>query len=261
MRAGLRWKGPIGNSATYSLVYMYTHQLSPPVPLYFDQKELSPGVFDPNELEQLVLVFPRQHIAGGSFDYTFESPLGLVARLEAAVEPDRTYPLRSDVTSATGEQYADEDVSGRYYFRPKKEVAVSYAVVLMRPTMFRFLNPTQNFLLVAQLMHTYVPTLDEQEDRSLIEVPGYNDFAALQHQFRLVGQISTNYLHGLITPKLTLVFIPDNSGFYSLDLAFRLGESYRASVTVTDFVGGNPYEALGLFRDRDEVNLAFTALF
>ena len=29
MRAGLRWKGSFGNSMTYSLVYYYTHQISP----------------------------------------------------------------------------------------------------------------------------------------------------------------------------------------------------------------------------------------
>ena len=46
---------------------------------------------------------------------------------------------------------------------------------LMRPTMIRFLNPTQNFLLIGQFMHTVVPGLDEREDRSLVSLRGGGD--------------------------------------------------------------------------------------
>jgi hypothetical protein len=261
MRAGLRWKGPIGDKSTYSLVYMYTHQMSPPVPMRFYQSEIAPGVFDPNHLSKLELEFPRQHIFGGSIDYTFESPIGMVARLEAAVEPDRTYPLRSDVTSGTGGQRADDDVPGLFHFEPTEEIAVSYAVVLMRPTMIRFLNPTQNFLLVAQFMHTWVPTLDERKDWAAVEIPGYNDIEALEHSFRLIFAMSTNYMHGLITPKLVAVYVPKDSAFYSVDVGFRFGPQYRLNVTMTDFIGLRPYDGLGLFRDRDEVTAALTVLF
>lgn len=261
MRAGLRWKGPIGDNSTYSLVYMYTHQMSPPVPMRFYQSEIAPGVFDPNHLSKLELEFPRQHIAGGSIDYTFESPIGLVARFEGAVEPDRTYPLRSDVTSGTGGMHGDNNVPGLFHFEPTKEVAVSYALVLMRPTMIRFLNPTQNFLLVAQFMHTWVPTLDERKDWAAVEIPGYNDIAAVEHSFKLVFAMSTNYLHGLITPKLVAVYVPKESAFYTLDVGFRFGPHYRLNVTMTDFIGTEPYEGVGLFRDRDEIATALTVLF
>ena len=40
-------------------------------------------------------------------------------------------------------------------------MAISYALVAMRPTMIRFLNPTQNIMLVLQFMHTTVPGLSE----------------------------------------------------------------------------------------------------
>lgn len=261
MRAGLRWKGPIGDASTYSLVYMYTHQLSPPVPVRFQQFEIAPGAFDPSHLENLDLEFPRQHIVGGSIDYAFESPIGLIARLETAIEPDRTYPLRSDVTSGTGGLHADPDEPGLFHFEPSEEVAVNYAVVLMRPTMIRFLNPTQNFLLVAQFMHTWVPTLDEVDDWALVEAPGYNDTKLGEHSFRFVFAMATNYLKGLITPKLVAVYMPKDSGLYSLEVGFRFGPHHRVSVAATDFIGGRAYDDLGLFRDRDELTASWTVLY
>lgn len=261
MRAGARWKGTIGNNAGYSLAYYYTHQLSPPVPTYFDQTPIAGGGFDATQLDRLVLEFPRQHIVGGSFEYTIESPIGMVAKLETAVEPDRTYPLRSDVSSATGGMHADPDVAGRFHFEPKEEVAVNYAVVLMRPTMIRFLNPTQNFLLVAQFMHTIVPTLDENEDWALIEIPGFNDSAVHVHSYRFILAMLTNYAHGMISPKLVAAFIPPASGFYSLGVGLRFGPHWRMNVAATDFFGSDPYSGVGLFRDRDEINLSVLAQF
>jgi len=98
----------------------------------------------------------------------------------------------------------------------------------------------------------------------------------------LVGFATTQYLHGLIIPRLTgaLVVNPDykndnpmkdspeykanqhiTSGFVSFDVGFRVGPHYRFNVTVTDFFGGNPYRDIGLFRDRDEVHASATVLF
>jgi len=36
---------------------------------------------------------------------------------------------------------------------------------------------------------------------------------------------------------------------------------WRMNVTVTDFFGADPYANVGLFRDRDEINLSLTAQF
>jgi hypothetical protein len=262
-RAGLRWKGALGANMTYSLVYFYTHQLSPPIPMYFDQKLLDPvaGVYDSSYLDRLILQFPRQHIAGFSLEYAFESPIATVAKLEAAVEPDRTYPLRTDVTSVTGGLRPDPDIPGRFHFQPEKRLAVSYAVMLMRPTMIRFLNPTQNFLLVAQFMHTLVPGLDEKQDWMLVEIPGYNDYRVEMHSMKIVTAVKTNYLHGLIEPALIGAYVLPDSGFYTIDLAFRLGESWRMSLAITDFIGFDPYKGVGLFRDRDEINLTLLCQF
>jgi len=259
MRGGLRWKGTIGQRASYSLVYMYTHQQSPPVPQYLQLARLDSGGFDSNNAERVVLTFPRQHIAGFSMEYSFDSPIGVLARLEAAVEPNRTYPSRVDqnlsITAGTG----------RIVFAPKQETAVSYAVVLQRPTMIRFLNPTQNVMLVGQFMHTYVPTLDMKKDVNLTEVPGLNFWQAQTHSYRVVFYATTTYLHGLITPRFTGVWIPNpyslDSGFYSLDVGFRIGPTYRVNVTATDFIGKRAYRDLGLYRDRDEISASLTILY
>ena len=166
MRGGLRWKGNLGQHTSYSVVYMYTHQQSPPIPLFYELKMTATGGFDSTNAERAVLVFPRQHIAGFSLERSVD-PLATVARLEAAVEPNRTYPgdTRQPLSSTDGR---------RFYFRQSKEVAINYAVVLQRPTMIRFLNPTQNFLLVFQFMHSYVPTLTKPTSPAAIcaRLPG-----------------------------------------------------------------------------------------
>jgi hypothetical protein len=259
-RAGLRWKGNLGAHTSYSLVYMYTHQLGPPVPLYYEQKPLATGGFDSSNASVAVLTFPRQHIAGFTLEQLID-PLAMIARLEAAFEPNRTYPGDTRTTHPVPEH------GNRYFFYKNVEMAVSYAAVLQRPTMIRFLNPTQNFLLIAQFMHTAVPTLTEDDVKTgyLREVPGYNKWEAQKHSYRVIFAARTNYLNGKITLGLTGAYIPnpyaDDSGFYSIDLGFRFGPHYRLNVTATDFFGKDPYRDLGLFRDRDELHAALSVLF
>jgi len=238
-RAGLRWKGNLGQHTSYSLVYMYTHQLSPPIPLYYEL-QATPTGYDSTTASRAVLVYPRQHIAGFTLEQLID-PLGMVARIETAIEPNRTYP------GDTRQPYATPVNGNRFYFRQSKEVAINYAVVLQRPTMIRFLNPTQNFLLVAQFMHTYVPTLstkDVGDQGGLREVPGYNGWAAQKHSLKVIFAARTAYLNGRISLGLTGAWLPNlyagDSGFYSIDVGFRFGPHYRLNITATDFIGKDP---------------------
>jgi hypothetical protein len=284
MRVGFRWKGNLTPSMTYSLVYYYTHQLSPPIPLYYDRVELvSPTgdiSYSSRHLERLYLGFPRQHIAGFTFDFTLENPIGAVVKLEAAIEPDRMYPR----TSTTGQTHQDEYIDARVHFEQPRHMAISYALVVMRPTMIRFLNPTQNFMLVFQFHHTIVPGLSDAEKIDLVEIPGFNDFKVKVHGMKFIFAAFTNYLHGLLTPKIVIVWIPPDpdrigrketdetrlssgefftksSAFISASLALRLGDHWRAVLTLTDFFGAAPYGGVGLFADRDEINLSILCQF
>jgi hypothetical protein len=107
--------------------------------------------------------------------------------------------------------------------------------------------------------------VDKVKDNDLVQVIGYNNWQIQPHSFTAVFYATTQYLHGLITPRLTGVYIPNlyykDSGFISFDVGFRIGPHYRVNVTVTDFLGNNPYRDLGLFRDRDEVHASATVLF
>ncbi len=263
MRGGFRWKADLGDHATYSLVYMYTHMQTPV--LY--RAELAQrvdengrpiaGIYDDAVADRAVFKFPRQHVAGGSFEYVLDDPFGMTLRFEGAVEPNRTYSTRSDIS-------ANSDVPGLLRYTPRTKPVVNYALVVQRPTMIRFLNPTQNFLLVGQFMHTRVAGLDRQDD-NLVQIVGYNDWRVQKNSYTLVFFATTNYFHGIITPRLTGVWIVNpyyqDSGFVSLDIGFRIGPHYRVNVTATDFIGKNPYRDLGFFRDRDELHASLTVLF
>lgn len=263
-RFGFRWKADLGDHASYSLVYMYTHMQTP----VLTEIVLTPtgmgtsgqATYSADTADAAVLRFPRQHVAGLSAEYTFDSPLGMTMRFEGAVEPNRSYSQRSD-------NAGDASIKpGSLLYKPTQEVVVSYAAVLQRPTMIRWLNPTQNFLLVAQFMHTAVPTLDlEGKAVNAVEVVGYNDWRAQKHSYRAVLFATTNYFNGFFTPRLTGAWIANpyykDSGFYSIDLGFRFGPHYRVNVTATDFIGKHAYRDLGLFRDRDELHASVTVLF
>jgi hypothetical protein len=264
MRGGFRWKADLGDHASYSLVYMYTHMQTP----VLQRAELAQrldvnglpiaGVYDDAVADRAVFKFPRQHVVGGSFEYVFDSPLGLTARFEGAVEPNRTYSLRTDISGDSAR------VPGQIIYDPRTKPVVNYAVVIQRPTMIRWLNPTQNFLLVGQFMHTAVAKLSARDD-DLVQVIGYNDWRVQKNSYTVVAFATTNYMNGIITPRLTGVWIVNpyyqDSGYVSLDVGFRIGPHYRVNVTATDFIGKNPYRDLGFFRDRDELHASLTVLF
>ena len=257
MRIGLRWKGTLGTSLTYTLAYYYTHQISPPIPMYFEMGRDALGRYDSNNMERLYLGFPRQHIAGFSLDFTLENPIGAVVKLEAAVEPNRMFPQ----TSTTYKKTCDMDI-GMCWFDNPRHMALSYALVVMRPTMIRFLNPTQNFMMVFQFHHTMVPGITKEEESLLVEVPGINEYTVPKWTaMKFIFATFTQYLNGLLTPKLVVAYIYPDSAFVSASLAVRLGDHWRALLTVTDFYGADPYKGLGLFRDRDEINLSLLCQF
>ncbi len=271
-RAGLRWKGNIGETFNYSLVYLYTHQISSPIPMYgyyalnspatadLDTGEVSTTAnIDSTVLREAVVTYPRQHIAGFSLEQNIAA-LATVARLESSFET-RTFAGRTDLP------IADPTDHTRINFVHKQLPVVNYAVQLQRPTMIRFLNPTNNFLLVAQFYHSFLPTLDmdSPEGKQLVNAPTFNKWQLQKHSFRVVALARTSYLHGLISLEVLGCWLPNiyyqDSGFYTVDVGFRIGPHYRLNVRVTDFIGKNPYVDLGLYRDRDEVAANFTVLF
>jgi hypothetical protein len=256
MRYGLRFKGELGSDANYSLVYLYTHMQTP----VLQRAELSlssDGIVNPSVADRTLFIFPRQHVAGLSFEYAFPSPIGATLRFEGAYEPNRRFSARSDSEG----QLVDSVVN----FPTRSKHVLNYAIVLQRPTMIRWLNPTQNFQLVAQFQHTAVLNVDPVKDGGFVHVVGYNDWRIQKHAYTLAFFATTQYLRGLIVPRLTGAYLInpyyEDSGFISFDVGFRIGPHYRVNVTVSDFFGGNPYRDLGFFRDRDELHASATVLF
>ena len=266
MRGGARLKGTLGTNAGYSLVYFYTHMMRPTL----DKVDLVPradGVtFDDTDAQRAVLTYPRQHIAGGSFEYTWDSPVATTFRFEGSIQPDRTFAPNPN-------KAGDNSDPSQITFESRTKPTLNYALVVQRPTMIRWLNPTNNFLLVSQFMHTHVFDVDPVEDEDLVHLIGFNDWRIQRNSYTFVAFARTQYGHGLFTPKLVGVwmFNPDvrdgggltkmlDSGFVTLDLGFRIGPHYRLNIQATDFIGRNAYRDIGLFRDRDEVAVSFTVL-
>lgn len=261
MRGGARLKGVLGTNGGYSLVYFYTHMMRPvltDVNLELRDPENPEFGYDESTARVVDLVFPRKHVVGGSFEWTIDSPVATTFRFEGAAELSRTFAPN---TNKGGDNETDPS---KIIFRGRKKPVLNYALVLQRPTMIRFLNPTQNFLLVAQFMHTYIHDVDPIQDDDLVQLIQYNDWRIQKNSYTLVAFARTTYAHGLFTPKLVGVWManPDykDSGFVHLDLGFRFGPHYRLNIQITDFVGRNAYRDIGLFRDRDEVAASFTVL-
>jgi len=265
-RAGVRWKGEAG-LMTYSLVYMYTHVISPPIPSFV----YTP--FGGGDLE-VWLDFPRQHIVGASLEVAIPSPATLNVKFEAALEPDRSYPVSSAKKYSRTVKSLADDTPYRYglmmnkndvvadFDIPKKKV-LSYALTLQRPTNIRWLNPEQSIMFVAQFMHTAI--LDYDPKDLMVEIPGYDTTVVQPHSFKLIATAFTSYLHGMLTPRIIGVyaFARDHSGetigqggLLSVQLGMAFGNNWRLNLALNEFFGPDGYDGLGLFRDRDEVNLS-----
>jgi len=253
-RGGARWQGELGNFS-YSLVYFYTHQLSPPIPLY-TYAQYGAG----QEGVDVYLGFPRQHVAGMSLETALPYPLGTNLKFEAAFEPNRTYTLHSAENSASKRiPYLAPNGDFYSFFHSKKKKVFSYAVSFQQPLLLDFLNREQSIWFVFQFMHTWITDFDGAE--RIVEVPGYDGTLAKRHSFTLVGALFTNYLHGLLSPRIVGAYLPGNGGFLSAQLGVTLGDHWRFRLALNEFFGDNPYKGIGLFRDRDEVNITLKYQF
>lgn len=253
-RAGARWQGEIGD-ITYSLVYFYTHQLSPPIP-YYTYTQFGAGA----EGLDVYLIFPRQHIAGLSLEGALPYPLGTNVKFEAAFEPNRTYTLHSAENSLTDRiLYAAPNGDTFTFFHKKVKKVLGYALTLQQPLLLDFLNKEQSVWVVLQFMHSWI--LDFNPSERIIEVPGYDATLSKEHSFTIIGAIFTNYLHGMLSPRIIGAWLVDNGGFLSTQLGLTLGDHWRFRLALNMFFGANPYKGIGLFRDRDEVNLTIKYQF
>ena len=281
-RVGFRWKGKAGKSVNYSLMYYWTHQMSPPIPKYTER----PGAYDPNTQGftatrtsfDVFLEFPRQHILGFSLEGQVPFPLGTMLKLEGAVELPRTYAKNSAFNRGRLEYPAN--AVERWPFQQKQYTVIQYALTLQQPFWIRPVNREEPFVLVFQFQHTAIPGIhDLDKEGAVVDVPGYDTTVVSQNSYKFIGALFTSFLKGTITPKITAGFIPktthwvvqrqgeiekwslqhqsmnNGSGFATFSLGFKLMDTMRATVAYNRFFGDQPYDGLGFYRDRDEVNV------
>lgn len=285
-RAGARWKGSLGaGTFNYTLMYFYGHQYTPPVPKYYVARAPIPytdanGIYQarPDEGTDVYIYYPRQQVFGFSTEYAFDNPLGVVMRVEAAMTPWRTFSTNSLQTTAlqhvresqglepvpeldkddhrepyTGKKGVDA-AAAKTYFRSHEKHVVNYAVQLMRPTMIRWLNPSSSVLLVLQVMHSVVLDFDRTEQ--LIDIPGYDSSVTKEHDVKIVAVATSKYLSGMVVPKIVAIYAPPRAAIIFGTLSLAFGNHWRMRLMASTFISDNPYRGIGLFRDRDEVNLS-----
>lgn len=262
-RAGARWIGEIGNFS-YSLVYFYGHQLSPPIPDRYIVGDWR-GV-------DVELTFPRQHLAGFSLQTALPFPVSTLLRFEMLVEPDRTYPMYSELKKLEQEPTtADPRTIAR--FERKRKFTLDYAFTIQQPAVLRFLNPDDVVVFALQFFHSWIADFEPAsvadcasvKGDCILEVPGYDSTLMRRHHFRLGGSLFTSYLNGTITPRVSGAWVfaadgwrknfKDGGGFLSVGVDLAFGRHWRLGLAVNQFFGDDPYYGVGFFRDRDEVNL------
>ena len=271
-RWGANWKHIIG-PFSYSLAYYHGHLLSPPIPYYVEQavQANEEGYHEAT----VYLHFPRQDTYGASMELVFDRPIGTVVRVEGTYLPDRTYPVSSYMSAG----YAPDGGRGWYEspedpnrtradFYAQERDTWNYAVVLQRANVIRFLNPTSSIITQFQFIQTIVPEgpyIDEemadgskQENKNwyILDIPGYDTTKVAKIATMYAGAITTSYLHGMISPFILGVYDETSqSGLLSTNLNFAFGNNWRIKLGYNLILGDDPYRGLGLFRDRDEVNL------
>lgn len=261
-RAGVRWVGEVGNFS-YSLVYFYGHQLSPPIPSRYIVGEW-PGV-------DVELDFPRQHLAGFSVQTALPFPISTLLRLEMLFEPDRTYPMYSELKKLEKEPTSD-DLRTIARFERREKFTLNYAFTIQQPAVLRLVNPDDVVVLALQFFHSYIagfrPASLEDcasfKGDCILEVPGYDSTLMRRHHFRVGWSLFTSYLHGMITPRVSGAWLfaadawrrnfKNGGGFLSVGVDFAFGRHWRLGLAVNQFFGDDPYYGMGFFRDRDEVN-------
>ncbi len=253
-RFGFRWKGEVGNHLGYTLMYYYGHQMSPPVPDYY---ETSTGRLDVH------VRYPRLHTAGFALESNLPFPISTMFRLEGSVEPNRTYPYFSIFSR---DPRSEEDLGSgrsRVQFRSEEMLTAQYAFTIQQGALIRALNPVAPVIIALQFKHTLIPGLDERSetdcmrlpDGCLLDIPGYDSTLAKTHQYQVGGAMFTSYWRGLLTPKVSGAWLVDRGGLLALSLTVAPNEHWQLRVALNQFFGDDPYYGVGFFRDRDEVNL------
>lgn len=271
-RWGARWKHIIG-PITYTLAYYHGHQLSPPIPSYVDQL---PTLTPDGKHEVIVyLEFPRQDTYGASFEFSLPRPISTVVKAEGTFNPDYTYPANSymypgfapDGGEGWRRSPEDPDILRSDMYTEERDTW-SYAVVLQRPNQIRFLNPTSSIITQLQLIQTIIPEgpyIDEEladgskkENKSwyLVSIPGYDCSKISKIQTIYAAGILTSYAHGMVSPFILMLYDENSrSGAFSGALNFSFGNNWRIKLAYNMIMAEDPYDGLGLFRDRDEVNM------
>ncbi|MDP8225039.1 MAG: hypothetical protein P9L99_16890 [Candidatus Lernaella stagnicola] len=273
-RYGLRWKHIIG-PFTYTLVYYHGHNMSPPIQKYAEQTK-NPNAEGFREVE-VFLDFPKQEHYGLSWEWVMPQPVSTVLRFEGTFLPGRYYPVNSFLAPGTMtsprrrggwfQSPTNADKLRADFHRERKDT-YNYGLTLLRPNQIRWLNPTSSIIVQAQFIQTVIPggaqikeefadgTKEENEDWFVTAITGYDSSKISEIQTIYAFGILTSYAHGLVSPFIVGVYDENSkSGILSTSLNFTLGNSWRIKAAYNAIEGEHPYKGLGLFRDRDEVNV------
>ncbi len=106
----------------------------------------------------------------------------------------------------------------------------------------------------------------------MVDIPGYDTTTPSPMSTTLVFVVFTTYFHGSFMPMFISAYLPKyenevsdagvlfdkktfdrGSGFMSGILRFSLGDHWRLETGYNYIHGDDPYNDLGLYRDRDEV--------
>jgi len=273
-RWGALWKQIVG-PVTYSMMYYHGHQMSPPIQKYAEQTKAT-NAAGYREVE-VFLHFPKQDHYGLSLEWITPQPVSTILRFEGTFLPAQYYPVNSYLTPGKGtspgrtrgwyQSPTDPDKLQADFHQERKDT-YNYAVTLQRPTQIRFLNPTSSIIFQGQLIQTFVPdgpyieeefgdgTKEENENWYATAITGYDTTKLSEISTTYAGGLLSNYAHGLVSPYIVGIYNEDSKSFIvSSNFTFAFGDSWRVKLAYNAIEGEHPYKGLGLFRDRDEVNL------
>ncbi len=241
-RVGVRWKGILGG-LTYTLVAYHGHQLTPPIPDYVIKSWETDD--EGYHAADVYLRIPRLNTYGFSLDYAFESPIGMVVKLETALTPEVQYAVNSplsagfttdnrinstwealDLTAPAGQS----DLRAEMHSEERHHLA--YALELFRSNQIRFINPKSSIITVFRIFQDFyfnpedinedeyklgnpyvLETLEDgsqerNENWHIVYAPGYDSTLATPIKTTLVAAAFTSYFHGMFTPGVVCAYLP-----------------------------------------------------
>ena len=243
-RVGVRWNGNLGG-VNYTLVYYWTHLVSPPIPVSAQQEIAlnDAGLHD----TEIFLDFPRQSIFGLSLEYSFQSPVSSVLKFEASCEPDRVFPLNSnlgpgatlDRNKSVGWTLMDDREGWQQAPFPEvRRTTVNYALVWQRTNQFRWLNPKSSVITQFQIFQSFIfdkrslkdddewfghfrlgkSNVEEKFDSAghtkinprwwIVDIPGYDTTIRDPYSTLLVFAILSDYFQGRLRPIIIQAYLP-----------------------------------------------------